>query len=88
MICSYRAKRSGSVPHPGTLSDRLDPDLGLAVVAHVDDHGQAHSSATVIADSDRAKEFLRDGKWDQRWGSDANKPYKTRLGERVRSWAE
>lgn len=73
---------------PGSLSDRLDPSLGLAVVAQVDEHGQAGSASTVIVDPTRAGEFLRDGHWDERWGSEANKPYETRQGARVRSRAE
>lgn len=73
---------------PGTLSNRLDPTLGLAVVAQVDEEGQARSASTIIVDSNRAREFLQDGKWDQRWGGDNNKPYQTRGGVRVRSRAE
>jgi hypothetical protein len=73
---------------PGTLSDRLNPALGLAVVAQVDDEGQVRSAATVMVDPDRAKAFLQDGDWDERWGGETHKPYQTRAGVRVRSRAE
>lgn len=75
--------------NPGSLGDRLDPSLGLAVVPHVDQDGQIRSAAAVVVDRDRATEFLsaRDG-WERRWGADEHKPFVTPRGVRVRSRGE
>lgn len=77
---------------PGSLGNRLDPSLGLAVVAQVDETGQVTgASAVKIVEEDkpdRAREFLVEGKWEERWGGPEHKPYETPGGVRVRSRAE
>lgn len=75
--------------NPGSLGDRLDPSLGLAIVPHVDQDGQIRSAAAVVVDREKATDFLSasDG-WERRWGADQHKPFVTPGGVRVRSRGE
>lgn len=78
--------------HPGGLGDRLDKNLGLGIVAEVDETGQVREASAVAIDTDEAgrsrRDFLGDGDWERRWGGDEHKPYETPGGVRVRSRAE
>ncbi len=78
--------------HPGGLGDRLDKNLGLGIVAEVDEAGQVRAASAVAIDTDEAsrsrRDFLGDGDWERRWGGDEHKPYETPGGVRVRSRAE
>ena len=78
--------------HPGGLGDRLDKNLGLGIVAEVDETGQVRAASAVAIDTDEAsrsrRDFLGDGDWERRWGGDEHKPYETPGGVRVRSRAE
>jgi hypothetical protein len=73
---------------PGGLSNRLDPSLGIAVVAQVDEAAQICSASAVAIEPEQAREFLLDGDWEQRWNKPEHKPYETPGGVRVRSRAE
>ena len=78
--------------HPGSLGDRLNPSLGLGVIAEVDDAGQVRGASAVAIGTDEARqsrlELLADGDWELRWGGDEHKPYETPMGTRVRSKSE
>lgn len=74
--------------NPGGLGDCLDLSLGIGVVSEVDETGQVRGGSAVAVDADRARDFIADGDWERRWGSDKRKPYETPGGVRVRSRAE
>jgi hypothetical protein len=74
--------------NPGKLGDRLDADLGFGIVTEVDDRGQVEGASAVVVERDHARDFVVDGKWEERWGGDEHKPYETPGGVRVRSRAE
>ena len=74
--------------HPGSLGDRLDPTLGLGVVTEVDDTGQVQGASAVVVEPDHARDFIADGRWEERWGGPEHKPYETPGGVRVRSKSE
>jgi len=78
--------------HPGGLGDRLDPSLGIGVVTEVDEDGQIRGASAVPAKSEddpwAVRDFIGDGRWEERWGGNKYKPYETPGGVRVRSRAE
>jgi len=74
--------------HPGSLGDRLDPTLGLGVVTEVDDAGQVQGASAVVVEPGNARDFIADGRWEERWGGPEHKPYETPGGVRVRSKSE
>jgi hypothetical protein len=78
--------------NPGNLSNRLDPSMGIGVVTEVDDTGQIQGAAAVPTKSDNhpdaLRDFIEDGRWEERWGGNEHKPYETPGGVRVRSRAE
>lgn len=76
---------------PGSLGNRLDLSLGVAVVAQVDEAGQIRSASAITIETDESqnsREFLIEGRWEERWGGLEHKPYETPGGVHVRSRAE
>jgi hypothetical protein len=74
--------------NPAGLGNRLDSSLGIGVVTEVDEVGQVQGGSAVTVNEDRARDFIADGRWEERWGGNEHKPYETPGGVRVRSRAE
>ncbi len=75
--------------NPGELGNRMNIDLGVAVVTNVDHTGQVSGSVAMPLDSSRVGEvFSQQEGWSEHWGGVEHCPFEAPDGTRVRSRAD